>query len=656
MHTEFFERQSRARRNAWAFLLIYCVVLFVLSICVNLLLWGALKVGVMASFISDGFVLEALSVNTFFLLCLVGGGAWFKARELREEGPISIVLSIGGKLIDPSFATDSEKRLINIVQEISIASGSPVPEVFVLEKEEGINAFAAGFTPSDSVIVVTQGAIDLLDREELQSVVAHEFSHILNEDVGLKMKLHALLHGFFLLSHLGRTMVDIGSGGSRRRYSKGDADGSFAFVAIGLVFLIFGGLCEFAGRILQGAIGREQEKLADASSVQFTRNVSGLVSALKKIGGWKSEVIHNRGVELNHFFFAAGQGAGFFSKYFATHPPLLERIQEWEPQFRGKYEVLNPEALTQLKKNVAIAISAAAQTTSKAMKRAEEQRVREKKRISIELLPASEVLRQVSQMPTLEQVEWAEDFLHVLPEFIQSALTDSYLVRAVIYGLLIEEQNRDVALEQMEFLKKYENSDVIHLSSRVAEFVKANVRWSKLALVDICMPQLKQLTSEQRKEFLAQVKGLIATDQKVSVFEFSIAKILIHHIDRQIPSVDFHSLRAVLPDVVCLLSVLAHFGNPDDEAQARASFKLGAARLKISERAFITLEQSDIKAFDLALRRIVKASPILKSKIFEACLYTCAADQQMKRDEMELLRVLATLFDRSMPTLQVASA
>ncbi len=238
---------------------------------------------------------------------------------------------MGGTLVPADVQDPLRRRLRNVVEEMAIASGVPVPEIYVLEEESGINAFAAGFTPSDAAVAVTRGTLELLDRDELQGVIAHEFSHILNGDMRLNIRLMGVLFGIMVLGLIGRLIV---RGGHHTSIISSRRDrGAPVALVIGLGLMVVGGIGVFFARVIKAGISRQREYLADASAVQFTRQSSGIANALKKIGGYSEGSLIKSAdpEEVSHMLF--GTGARFCS-LFATHPPLVARIQALDPSFR----------------------------------------------------------------------------------------------------------------------------------------------------------------------------------------------------------------------------------------------------------------------------------------------------------------------------------
>ena len=332
---DFFEEQAQARKRTVRLGMLFAVAVVGITAAVYalaLMLWNVVASDASVVMEAAGRVgretrFSWWNPGVFAFSCIgtgliVGLGSLYKMAQLRSGGA-AVAVSLGGRKIDPDTTKLDERRLLNVVEEMAIASGIPAPEVYALDQEAGINAFAAGRTVSDSVIGVTHGTLQVLRRQELQGVVAHEFSHILNGDARINMRAIGLLHGIFLLSLIGRVLLH----GSRRSHRKEGA----AVLITGLGLLFIGSVGVLFGRMLQSAISRQRELLADASAVQFTRNPDGLLGALKKIGGATSIMATPRADEASHIFFSeAMRRLRLFAGLFRTHPPTEVRIQAIE--------------------------------------------------------------------------------------------------------------------------------------------------------------------------------------------------------------------------------------------------------------------------------------------------------------------------------------
>src|SRR4249919_3133461 len=318
----FFEHQAAARRNATWLVLLFALAVAGIVTAVDLAVWLVFA----SSDPLPGETGAMLVFTSLLTLGVIGLGSLYRIATLRGGGE-SVALQMGGVAV-PEHSSDFHlRRLRNVVEEIAIASGVPMPKLYVLEHEAAINAFAAGYAPSDAVVAVTRGALERLNRDELQGVIAHEFSHVLNGDMRLNIRLMGVLFGILMLAIIGRKVLQHGRFGGRNK-------GAGAVLVAALIAMIVGYVGLFFGRMIKASVSRQREKLADASAVQFTRQTSGLAGALKKIGGLDEGSRlneRNDAEEVSHMLFGDGVG---FSGLFATHPPLIERIQELEPSFR----------------------------------------------------------------------------------------------------------------------------------------------------------------------------------------------------------------------------------------------------------------------------------------------------------------------------------
>src|ERR1039457_750285 len=278
-------------------------------------------------------------------LAVIGVASLYKWSEYSAGGS-AVAEGVGGRRVDPHTTDPKEHQLLNVVEEMAIASGLPVPAVYVLDEEPAINSFAAGLTTSDAVVTVTRGTLQKLSRDELQGVVAHEFSHILNGDMRMNIRVSAIIFGILVIGLAGRaTLWGLRAGRLGSSRGKGGGGAVLVVLGIGLALLAIGYIGYFFGRLIQASVSRQREFLADASAVQFTRNPDGVTGALKKIGGYAigSELDTHRAAEIGHFFFAQAF-ASDFGGLWATHPPLGSRISAIDPNFDGKF-IEPPEAV-----------------------------------------------------------------------------------------------------------------------------------------------------------------------------------------------------------------------------------------------------------------------------------------------------------------------
>ncbi|GAA5189748.1 M48 family metallopeptidase [Ferrimonas gelatinilytica] len=329
---DFFAQQDQARRRTWHLILLFILAVTAIVIVINAVVASVLMPATPQSqadplnAVIDGMLSDRGAAITAAVVAVILLVSLFKWAALRGGGS-RIAESLGGRRIPPNTEDPDEKRLRNVVEEMALASGLPVPRVYLLDNEAGINAFAAGHGPADAVIGVTRGCLEQMDRDQLQGVIAHEFSHILNGDMRLNLRLIAVLAGILFLSQIGELVVH----GSRGRSKE-----SNQAAIIGLALLLLGWIGTTFGRMIQSAVSRQREYLADASAVQYTRNPTGIAEALKLIGAHQSgsRVDHPKASETSHLFFGAYRP---LRGLFATHPPLEKRIRAIEPGWDGQY-------------------------------------------------------------------------------------------------------------------------------------------------------------------------------------------------------------------------------------------------------------------------------------------------------------------------------
>ncbi len=339
----FFESQDRVRKHTFRLVFLFSLAVITLIIMTNIwimIVFGHINSEQMQSVGSliqkmDWWMFAKVSAGVGAVVLL---GSLYKIMDLSAGGR-TVADALGGQLIPQNTNDLKQRRLLNVVEEMAIASGTPAPPVYILTGEPGINAFAAGFTPRDAVIGVTQGLVDHLSREQMQGVIAHEFSHIFNGDMRLNIRLMGVLNGILIIGLIGYYILRSLPRLSGRRKGAGGilALGILVLGILGIGLMIIGFAGTFFGGLIKAAVSRQREYLADASAVQFTRNPDGIAGALKQIGRHGSIVKNPGGLEVSHAFFAQG-ASGFMQALFATHPPLTKRILRIDPQWDGKFD------------------------------------------------------------------------------------------------------------------------------------------------------------------------------------------------------------------------------------------------------------------------------------------------------------------------------
>ena len=642
---DFFASQDAARKKTSLLLLYFALAVLIIIVAVYLVIifffvYQGSKTG---QFSSDMILdLELFGTVAGGTLLVVICGSLYKISILRSGGA-RVAEMLGGKLVPVSSNNFSEKRLLNIVEEMAIASGVPVPPVYLMEKEKGINAFAAGFTPEDAVIGITRGSLETLNREELQGVVAHEFSHILNGDMWLDLKLVGFLHGILLIALIGRSILH---GSSRSRNSKN----SGGAVLFGLALLILGYIGVLFGKLIKSSVSRQREYLADASAVQFTRNPHGLAGALKKIGGLAggSLVGHNRAEEISHMFFSNGLKASWVG-LFSTHPPLADRITRLDPAFNGNYpKVLRNQADDPAKHKI-----------DKATGRVKEQQPFEQMPkgaavIALAILAADpkNITRDIG-VPLREHMEFARQLLDSLPAQVREAASDPFGARAVIYGLLLD-RDGSVRSRQMEHLKNAADRAVFEATESIFPLMLALEEEVRLPLMDLAMPSLRSMSLNQFRMFEENISSLVKIDRRVSLFEFILQHVIVRRLERnfitpQRSITEIDSIQDVAVEISSILSLLANLGH--EYGQAIQAFSTAAATFTRQGSILHYMNRKECKVIRLAdiLNRLANLSNRVKQSLIAACFQCLVHDRQITMKEAEFFRLLVYALDTPLP-------
>jgi Zn-dependent protease with chaperone function len=644
MATDFFEQQDSARGRT-----VQLVVYFVLGILVLialvyglLLVFGQYGAGQPVSWWQP----ELLLVVAAGVGILVGGASAFKVNQLASGGR-AVALMMDAVEIPGTTTDPRQKRLLHVVEEMAIAAGVPVPPVYVLN-EPGINAFAAGYLPGDAVVAVSQGCLEYLTRDELQGVVAHEFSHILNGDMRLNIRLIGLISGIMVLSIMGRLMMF--SGGRRSaRSGGGDSRGGNMMLALGLFAL--GLVGAFFGRLIQAAVSRQREYLADASAVQFTRNSDGIGGALKKIGGLKegSRITNPRAAEVGHMFIAnAFAGGGFFG-LLATHPPLAARIRALDPQFDGQFPEVRPVDVDREEPE--------GSRPGGVPPTAGGPRLPGLPQVPLPVLGFADATAARVGHIDPEEVSHARALHASIPDPIRVAAQEPFSARALIYALLLDPR-AELRNLQLAQVKAGAAPPDFAETVRLAAPVQALEDRLRLPLLDLAMPALRQMSPRQHETFRSQVEALVNADQRLSLFEYTLRCVLHRHLDAQfLPRRPMGPMQSSAQELASpmakVLSLLAWEGQPEPELAARA-FDTGMRSYIGGDHTYRLLppsEECSLTEFHAALQTLHQSVPAIKRRIVVACAACIGANQQVSVREAELLRAICDTLDCPLPPL-----
>jgi len=658
---DFFEHQDRAHRKTFRL-----VILFLIA--VTLIIASVYFAVLAAAFVIHIGDVESTTIGipwwqprlfvavTFGTLVVVVSGTLYKMWSIRSGGA-AIAGMLGGLPI--STATDDldQRKALNVVEEMAIASGMPVPQVFLLPDESGINAFAAGYTIHDAVVGVTQGCIRNLSRDELQGVIAHEFSHILNGDMRLNLRLMGVLHGILLIGLIGSRIIETWSESmeysARRRWGSGDRGGggcvaTIAAFVLAMMLMAIGFIGWSIGTLIKSAVSRQREFLADASAVQFTRNPEGLANALKKIGkldqGSRIRNVHAE--EASHFFFGNGLKSSALGLT-ATHPPLEERIRLLDPAFDGDFSSVKLERKVPAppkRERTLFHVPLPAATIG----------VAEGVRKTISMTPA-ELMNQVGA-PRPEHLAYAQALRDTLPEGLLVASRDPYSARAVIYGLLLDPFEA-VRKEQLATLSQHADPKVYEETLKLIPEIARVIPQQRLPLVDLALSAMHSMSESQFRAFGGNVQRLIGADRRLDLFEFTLQRILLRHLhrmyakDRTTP-IKYKSLDPLRRELEVLLSILVYSGVDDSDTAVRV-FSGAAANLWLTGAALNLLPKNECGLLEVgkALDNLQLVAPKSKRQVVEACATCVIADREITFREGEILRAVCDSLDCPVPPL-----
>ena len=568
-------------------------------------------------FVAGAVVTVAIiaAVSLWNIVGLAGGGA-------------KVARMLGGRKVAPDTRDALERRFLNIVEEMAIASGVRVPEAWVMDGEKGINAFAAGWTVSGAVVAVTRGTLERLTRDELQGVIGHEFSHILNGDMGLNIRMIGVLAG----------IVAIGSIGSFLMRMAGEADdirGAAPLLAAGLALFIIGYAGLFFARLIKAAVSRQREFLADASSVQFTRNPDGIAGALDQIRSTPGGALMQGryAEEMSHLFF--GQGIKvFFSGLFDTHPPLDERIRRVNPGFQPSLYRRSRAAAAESSTVEKVAAAAPAGRRAADVGTAWGRTAAQSAQLVGSLSP--------------EKLGYAERLLKQIPPALREALRDAEGAAAAVIALLLAPKE-EVQHEQLQALGA--------LAGRVAQ-TSVHTRdlglAFHLAVVDLALPALKAAPEAAKQQLVTGLEAVINADRRVTLHEFVVLSFVREQLwAKPKPPRAARRIAELKAHAGALLALLAHAGTRADATGSRAealqtALRAGAQVMLIEVPTAAEFAPAAISA---ALEALKDLAPMQKAVLVKGLFAAVTADGTIRIVEAELMRLVCAVLDCPLPPL-----
>jgi Zn-dependent protease with chaperone function len=609
---DFFEAQERARRRSRWLVVWYAAALaaVVASYCAV----AALGYWIVTQ--------SALPLRGHLAIAGVVGGfivamsAW-RMWQLSDGGPV-VAYVLGARYVDPDKCTPAERRLVNVVEEMAIASGISVPPVYVLEFDDAINALVAGYSPHEAVIIATRGAVQKLSRDELQGVMGHEFSHILNGDMALNVRLVGFLAGLTWFADAAERLIFEAARHNRELAREERGAGALAALAAALVALIgFPGTV--AADAIKSAISRERELLADAASVQFTRNPDGIAGALDSILALRAHTaVRAVHCELfSHMFFAPAVGRWWG---FPTHPPILERIRRAHPRFRrDQYRERRHGTRTE------VAVIDGAGNVVK----------------NLRLDSALAVVASVGR-PAAEHVDYAKRLLARLPSRLREALHRADEAESAMFALALEpdEATRDAELQALAARR---GADARAKAAELCAYVGGLARDHMLTLADLAVPAIKGEKQKARDTFLADLAQVVEADRRVTLREFVLVTFLRQRLREgagQPIRTQFRRIEEVAADAHLVLSLVS---------LDQAAFQKGAAVLGLGWRAPLEREALTTASVSRSLERVRHLSPFAKPALLKACVEAAAADGVFRVPEVEMVRMVAATLDCPVP-------
>ncbi len=631
----FFEHQAAARRASTRLVLLF--VLAVIGIVC------AVDVAVLIAIASrdestPAETMVMLIIASVVTIAIIGLGSMYRVASLRGGGE-TVAQQMGGMPVPEQTSDPQLRRLRNVVEEIAIASGVPMPKLYVLEHEAGINAFAAGYSPSDAVVAVTRGALERLNRDELQGVIAHEFSHILNGDMRLNIRLIGVLFGIMMMAIIGRKILEHGRFGGRDKSAGAVLIAALVAMAIGYLGLFF-------GRMIKAGVSRSREMLADASAVQFTRQTAGLAGALKKIGGVADGAkLEHAGdaEEVSHMLFGDGVG---LNGLFATHPPLLQRIQALEPSFRkDQLANLHQRWLSQPPNGL-----------------------EEDARLGLveghaPQLPGSEaefivsppmVVAQVAH-PTADDYRRADAIVSTIPEPLRALASSRDDVVPLMLALLLDEDASVRGKQHTEIAARLGREIAVLTGALRSEQLGALHPMQRLPLAALAFPVLRLRPRPELNVVLDTLHAVVNTDGHVSVFEYCLGTLLQHQLRESLdPSrhAQFGSrnIASAKQEAAILLALVAQAGH-DNPHDALRAYLAGLQRVFPREHLDYAPPPEGVLALEAVWPVLDRLNPAARQAMVEAVTAAVGHDGRISVSEAELLRTVCGVMHCPLPPM-----
>lgn len=656
---DFFQHQEVARRSTRRLIVLFAIAVILIVIAVNVAA-SAIFFGFLApsdvvrstASLPTGFYF----VNTLLVLGLIGGGTLFKMQALSAGGA-AVANLVDAREIDMTTTDLLDRRLVNVVEEMAIASGVPVPRVYVMDNETSINAFAAGHSINDAVITVTRGTLTRLNRDELQGVIAHEFSHVLNGDMRLNLQLIGVLHGLLIVALAGRLLLEVGG---RSRSSRSGSAIAVLFFA-GVALWILGYIGVFFGRLIKAAVSRQREFLADASAVQFTRNPDGIGGALRKIGGLSQQtglgtrIDHPQAETLSHLFLGAARPV-FVGGLFATHPSLEERVQriygrkqEFLPAPENALALsiggLEPAPEDERPRSPIPFVPSGATFATEAVSPVSGL-------VSVAAAGAAALGDVAASIGTVAPTEPRDAVLDVSQratiDSLRNAASDATHAQLLAFALLIEVDSA-LRAQQSELIAEAYGTEASKITERYHGLFQSLPAGARQPWLDLAMPALRRLPRETKQRVLKVARLIISADGRVTLREFLLFTVLQRRLGpdagRAVP-VRYRSVSERAQDAALVLSLVAAVRLP---ARAEHAFNAGAVLLPGAELQLVKADAIKLEAVSAALDRLNELAPLAKPQLIKAAAAAAFVDNDTTWRAASTLRMICAALDAPLP-------
>lgn len=651
----FYENQHRARRRTGLLAAYFIAAVVAIVASVNLV--GFITVNMMSK--TDPVPLDVwvrslpCGIVSGLTLLVILGGSLLRVLALSKGGGMAVAKLAGGTAVSPGTRDARERQLLNIVEEMAIASGTPVPYLFVLHKETGINAFVAGTEPSNTVLAVTRGALEHLTRDELQGVVGHEFSHILNGDMRLNIRLLGLLAGILLIGQIGEFLV---RGGPRSRHDR-DRKGQLDLMSlVGLALMVIGYVGLFFGRLIKAAISRQREFLADASAVQFTRNPDGIAGALYAIGQHSGQSLlrSSHAEDMSHLCIGATVKMKL-GGLLATHPPLDDRIRAIDPNLppRLKARFRKRQQETASTPPPAAAATASADLPPLDWPGAASAGFAADTPAATVATPvsASQIKASVG-MPTPWHADYAHRLHDAMPAGLLQVAHEPTQADAVLYALILAGM-RSHGSESLALVASRVNPPCAERTQTLHPLLLHADATIRLPLLDIALASLRTLDTGIRENIISTCQQLIDIDRKVTLTEF-VTGYLIRQalLPPQRPARGIKSFQPLEAALATLFSAIVQSSGEPAPRQASNFSRIMRTFTRADCGAYLQMAPSP-RQMTQALDQLNRLAPLLKQPVVDACVDCTLHDGKATLRELEVLRAICCALECPLPPVMM---